>query len=48
MPLTDVALIVSIANGCAALVLTAGRIGDRWRERRSKRSDTVDHPTDQQ
>lgn len=39
MPLTDVALIVSIVNGCAALVLTAGRIGDRWRERRNKRTE---------
>jgi hypothetical protein len=46
MPLTDVALIVSIVNGCAALVLTAGRIGDRWRERRSKHSDKIDHTTD--
>jgi len=48
MPLTDVALIVSIANGCAALVLTAGRIGDRWRERKNKRSARADHPTDRQ
>lgn len=39
MPLTDMALVVSIANGCAALVLAVGRIGDLWRERRRRRSN---------
>jgi hypothetical protein len=37
MPLSEVALVVSIANGCAALILMIGRISDRYRGRRRER-----------
>jgi hypothetical protein len=36
MGLGEVALIVSIANGCAGLVASASRIDAWWRARRGK------------
>lgn len=37
MPLTDVALIVSIVNGLGALLVSAGQLRDRWQKRRRPR-----------
>jgi hypothetical protein len=37
MLLTDVALVISIANGFGALILTIGSIGDRYRQGRAQR-----------
>jgi hypothetical protein len=34
MRLVEVALVVSIVNGCAALGLTLVQLADRWRRRR--------------
>jgi hypothetical protein len=33
MNLSDVAIVVSIVNGCAAIVVALAQIRDRWRKR---------------